>query len=300
MIAPRPRRAKGFTLMELLVVLSIIGTLIGLLVPAVQRAREAANRARCQDNLKQICLAFHQAHDAHGYMPPGIGRYPCNTGQAWGNGVYYILPFLEQRNLFEQSNINGFYFANYNEVFTKPVKTLVCPSDPTTGSEGVVANNSGQLWGACSYAGNAQVFCIVNAQWDLIGTENYARLDASFPNGTSNTILVAEKYARCTNYAFHEGGNFWAYWVTGPEVQPLHPAFAVSWTAYSVGPGSRFQVRPSPYLGNCDPSLTSTAHEVMQVGLADGSVRSLSPGISETTWWTACDPRTSNVLGPDW
>ena len=300
MTASGRRRAGGFTLIELLVVLAIIGTLIGLLLPAVQQVRESANVAACKNNLKQLALAFHNIHDAHdGQMPPGIGRYPRGSNQAYGNGMYYLLPYIEQGNLYEQSNVDGFYFAGQKEVFSRPVKTMLCPSDPSTGSNGVVADG-GQLWGAGSYAGNAQVFCIVNDRWDLIDTENYPRLEASFPNGTSNTILLAEKYARCTNYAFAEGGNFWAYWVTGPNVQPLHPAFAVSWTYYSVGPNSRFLVRPTPYLGNCDPSLTSTSHQSMQVALADGSVRSLSPAISGTTWWNACDPQSQNVLGPDW
>ena len=301
MKSPRPRRARGFTLLELLVVLAILGALIGLLLPAVQQVRKSANRTVCQNNLKQLALAFHNVHDANeGQMPPGVGRYPRNSSRSYGNGLFYILPFLEQGNLYEQSNVDGYYFAGQNDVFTRPVKSLLCPSDPSTGRDGVVADKTGQLWGASSYAGNAQVFCAVNDRWELIGTENYPRLEGSFPNGTSNTILLAEKYARCTNYAFAEGGNFWAYWVTGPTVQPLHPAFAVSWTYYSVGPSSLFLVRPTPYLGNCDPSLSSTSHQNMHVALADGSIRSLSPAISGTTWWAACDPQTQDVLGPDW
>jgi prepilin-type N-terminal cleavage/methylation domain-containing protein len=300
MTAPCPRRAKGFTLIELLVVLGILGTLSGLIVSAVQRAREAANRATCQNNLKQIGLAFHHADNTYGCLPAGIGRYPPNSSQCYGNGFYHVLPFLDQGNLYNASNVNGFYFAGYNNVFTRPVKSVLCPSDPTTGPNGVVADNAGQLWGACSYAGNAQVFCTVNAQGDLIGTENYARLGTSFVNGTSNTLLVAEKSARCTNNYYPEGGTFWAYWVTGPNVQTLHPAFAVSWAPWSIGPESRFQVRPTPYQGNCDPSRASTPHEVMQVTLADGSVRSLPPDISGETWWKACDAMNPSVLGPDW
>ncbi|HEY7425878.1 MAG TPA: DUF1559 domain-containing protein [Gemmataceae bacterium] len=300
MTAPRPHQAKGFTLMELLVVLGIIGTLIGLLLPAVQRVREAANQAQCQNNLKQIGLAFHKADTTLGCLPPAIGRYPPNSTQTYGNGFYHVLPFLDEGNLYNASNLNGLYFAGYNGVFTQKVKSMLCPSDPTTGPNGVVANNAGQLWGACSYAGNAQVFCAVNAQGDLIGTENYSKLDESFVNGTSNTILVAEKYARCTNTYYPEGGNFWAYWVTGPNVQPLQPAFAVSWAPWSIGPESRFQVRPTPYLGNCDPSRASTPHEVMQVTLADGSVRRLSRAISGETWWKACDANTPSELGRDW
>ena len=82
-----------------------------------------------------------------------------------------------------------------------------------------------------------------------------ARIPASIPDGTSNTILMAEKYARCTNSAYPDGGSYWDYWgryaTGGPWYQapPLFPAFALSWNASSIGPASKFQVLPSPYLG---------------------------------------------------
>ena len=80
---------------------------------------------------------------------------------------------------------------------------------------------------------------------------------------------------------------------------PLHPAFAVSWFAYSVGPSSIFQVQPP--VSDCDPVLASTPHRSgMQVALADGSVRTLSPSISPATWWAACTPRSLDLLGADW
>jgi hypothetical protein len=80
----------------------------------------------------------------------------------------------------------------------------------------------------------------------------------------------------------------------------LHPGFAISWNAYSFGPSSLFQVQPSPFLGNCDPTLTSTPHTVMHVGLCDGSVRPVSRNISGATWWKACTPRGGEVLSADW
>src|SRR5205823_2913171 len=132
--------------------------------------------------------------------------------------------------------------------------------------------------------------------------------------------LFAEKYARCTNTTlapqFQDGGNAWAYgaprvfpWLP-PPMTPVRsgfgPGFAVrSFAALgapdAIGEGSKFQVRPTPFLGNCDPTRASTGHASgMLVCLADGSVRTLSPSMSGKTWWAAVTPSDSDVLGSDW
>jgi prepilin-type N-terminal cleavage/methylation domain-containing protein/prepilin-type processing-associated H-X9-DG protein len=127
------RSSRGFTLIELLVVIAIIAVLIALLLPAVQAAREAARRAQCVNNLKQVGLAMHNYHSTYGSLPPGESNY------GWGTWIVFILPFTEQRNLFNSWNQGGSttdpsgvltYGAPANTTVSyNRIATYSCPSD---------------------------------------------------------------------------------------------------------------------------------------------------------------------------
>jgi prepilin-type N-terminal cleavage/methylation domain-containing protein/prepilin-type processing-associated H-X9-DG protein len=128
----RPRSA--FTLIELLVVIAIIAILIGLLLPAVQKVRDAAARASCQNNLKQIGLALHNHHDARGTFPPGGMQTGQNGTRCYTNWAIEILPYVEQENLYRQYRQNEFNeTSNNNAVGQQRVKTYECPADPLIG-----------------------------------------------------------------------------------------------------------------------------------------------------------------------
>jgi prepilin-type N-terminal cleavage/methylation domain-containing protein len=363
------RRRSAFTLIELLVVIAIIAVLIGLLLPAVQKVREAANRTRCQNNLKQISLAVHNTHDAYSRLPPQAATF---GGSYYAPLMYHILPYIEQDTVWRQAKWLD-YTAQVGGEFVKPkpattidigilwptwdsvnvsinkflrqtsIPVYHCPTDPTLYPYGPEGVNHAADWqyGDTSYAGNFLVFG--NHPVTISGVTKQSkdvRPDATteeslwdakrtlqgFPDGTSNTIMFAEKYAACDSIT--QGGAWWMRGVfhgySSPSQTPGTSAPQDSFpgdrfsavfgggiggndgVTWAQGINSKFQVKPrNPFAstangGACDLRLASTSHEAMQVAMSDGSVRSINQSISGDTWWAAVTPDLGDTLGTDW
>jgi prepilin-type N-terminal cleavage/methylation domain-containing protein len=288
------RTSRGFTLIELLVVIAIIAILIALLVPAVQKVREAAARTQCTNNLKQIALSTHGFNDTYRKLPPAwgpdSGTDTSNSGAnpfpgQVGTLHFYILPFIEQTPLYNLANGNS-----YN-IRASVVPIYLCPSDGTAYGDNIQRNG----FASTNYAANLSVFL----------PRGVGNLVTAMPDGTSNTVTFAERFVHC---APTSGGVTDPAWANHPSFNYGWDAPAFGWLealgsgiSPSINPGFGIPFQTAPAAANCIYQLTQSSHSgSMMVALGDGSVRGLQSSLSVLTWTYACNPRDGSPLPEDW
>jgi len=342
------RRRHGFTLIELLVVIAIIAVLIGLLLPAVQKVREAAARTTSSNNLKQISLAVHNYAGAYGDKLPTLVDIGTNapTGGGLQSTFFLLLPYIEQDNiyrLFQKATPRTYYTPQFPKgASAQIIKTFISPADSTAsnGTTNVISVTVPVTvpapfeqtivgeFATTSYAANGLVF-----------KGNSGGLPRTFVDGTSNTIVFAERFQVCQPLSGPTIHNMWGLGTYNPRMPTfatLVPSTYPSETTGQVAPASNggppngvttytattapnavsvkvgnvsatattypypFQVAPRGAI-KCDPAVPQTPHVGgMLVGMGDGSVRSVAPSISQWTFWAACTPAGQETLYSDW
>jgi prepilin-type N-terminal cleavage/methylation domain-containing protein len=326
------RTSSGFTLIELLVVIAIIAILIGLLLPAVQKVREAAARIQCTNNLKQMVLATHSFNDANGRLPRMMTWDGGSAGCGWDTWYGQILPYIEQGNIYARAigasgggtgaSGTGSIWATGSSNSTTVIKTFICPSDSTL-TNGLSSYN----WAGTSYAPSMVLFGITTFTDPATGcvVQSGKYTVGNIPDGTSNTVGIQERLSSFPGAASPGTGytNNWAY------PMPLATGLSVgAWNSY----GSAGNVALSTWCSNAtfggytpnsysywlpqinppiqgavgnqaaaSPFYPNSKHTAsVLVGLMDGSIRTTSTGLTQTTWNYAVQPDDGNVLGSDW
>jgi len=303
----RSSRRLGFTLIELLVVIAIIAVLIGLLLPAVQKVREAANRMSCQNNLKQIALAAHNYHDAYQTLPPGAnGEYPpgptgFSFGWPWVGVLAYLLPYVEQDNIYKQFvagydargwpspfDTNNYKTGNgatlnwwsFNPPFTLAqtrIKNFLCPSDDPYQS----AFGTGTF---ICYSSSATSLVFTggyypNPTGDLFGRTNYAGCQGAIGYGSDAfygkyTGLLTDRSKITLGQSTARDGTantlFFGETLGGTSVGTRD--FSASWLAGSM-PTAWGLPEPTQWY-----TFGSRHSGVVQFAFGDGSVRGIKRG----------------------
>jgi prepilin-type N-terminal cleavage/methylation domain-containing protein/prepilin-type processing-associated H-X9-DG protein len=322
-------RRGGFTLIELLVVIAIIAVLVGLLLPAVQKVREAAARTQCLNNLKQIALASHTYHDVNQAFPGATYLYHGSFAigpPSQGYTVFVsLLPYLEQQNLFQTWNLatpifNGLQTpAVPNPPGAVVLKVLTCPSDliPQNPAPAVKHPPGVYLWGITSYGGNAGTQSYPTASLDgiffAVGPGSSPVMSGvrmlAVTDGLSNTLLFGER--------FHVDRNFDALVSPVPSSLSTDLLAGYGWwgspTPEAAADVSESSIAPLNYLVPSPlPAGVSSVQAVnlricawgsghtngANFALGDGSVRFISNGIAQTTL-IALSTRSGGETIPD-
>jgi prepilin-type N-terminal cleavage/methylation domain-containing protein len=270
------RRRHAFTLIELLVVIAIIGVLIGLLLPAVQKVRDAANRARCQNNLKQMALALHNYHSTNEILPSGD-----NTANFTAFHVY-LLPYMEQEGLYRQFNLAAMYTANLAAGLAR-IPNYMCPASTELYTQfGSGEWSSGQPTWTNHYYGVAgpvgtnpvtgkayQVLATSQggiAQEGVLYQDSKVRL-TDIIDGTSNTLMLGEMS--------WTSNNGYRTWIRG-HCCAINDMVSCRNVAYTIN--------STPYNGsnNFNSMSFGSMHggEGASFAMADGSVRFLSQNVN--------------------
>jgi len=287
----RTRIRSGFTLIELLVVIAIIAILIGLLLPAVQKVREAAARMKCQNHLKQVGLAVHNYHDTLQAFPPGqLNLWGQNTV---GNGnirecwMQQVLSHMEQDNLYRQiQTFRATTLTCFIPGADNKIATLICPSDPSGGKNVTVPGNAQGFHGNYVLCAGSTIYGNNGGGANMNGVAYplSAVKITDISDGTTNTLLGSEVLVVPDTGTHDLRGRYHNTW----EGNNLFSTLNVPNT--TVGDRSQYcnNNRFAPCQSNGSDNLIQSARSMhtggVNVLLADGSVRFVSNTINATTW----------------
>lgn len=299
-------KRKGFTLIELLVVIAIIAILIGLLLPAVQKVREAAARAKCSNNLKQLGLAMHSYHDANGQLPPLMGPSGC----CWGTWVVPIMPYIEQQNAFQLyqnwggSDTTGIRYGaapNTTNVTGRRYAVLSCPSDTENTPIGTMTNHNYAVCGGTGGttggvpAGAPSGFQRSAGMFDGLNRTRKIKL-TDVTDGLTNTVMVGEVLQGTSSPSDLRGFIWWGDAAGFSTFAP--PNTSTPDQIYSPSYCNNQPARNLPCTGTGGSVFYSRSRHTGGVNsaLGDGSVRFIRTNINPTTWLLLGSPTDGQVI----
>jgi prepilin-type processing-associated H-X9-DG protein/prepilin-type N-terminal cleavage/methylation domain-containing protein len=231
-----PMKSKGFTLIELLVIIAIIGVLIALLLPAVQKVREAANRIKCGSNLKQLGIALHHYHDVHNRFPMASTSFtdPLLPPNDERPGLFvFLLPYVEQDVLYRSAELNADTGtpANMNVGNHRPAP-YKCPSDvDDTVAFGWPGEPPGSYYGVMGAGKNGNLVALENQHCGNYNTDGMfypesQRRFADITDGASNTLALGERYYQKRGWI---RGHWYLGTATSPNTECVYSAKNVRW-----------------------------------------------------------------------